>query len=217
MFSVISLCRIVWEAAGTATWLNCAGHPPDEILKRSIWLTYGHLCDDIKSAKASLDWSRLSDEEQKVISEEILCREKSRKMLEAVAQHLGMSIKRIKQRPSAEERLKAMMDALRSANPGMSLPPDRAMLTMLNGAIHSDPNTLLGLLDSDAPESMEGARTVSVRSRLQPVLWHAVAPAVMMLKTANHWWDTGLDIDHVEDHADSLNSVIREAVSESSP
>ena len=135
-------------------------------------------------------------------------------MLEEASQHLGMSIK---QRPSAEERLKAMMDALRSANPGMSLPPDRTMLMMLNGAIHSDRNTLLGLLDSDTPESKKGALTVSVRSRLQPVLWHAVAPAMMMLKTANHWWDTGLDIDHAEAHADSLISVIRESVSEPSP
>ena len=215
VFSMLSLCRVVWEAAGTATWLNCGGETADEILKRAIRLCYSHLSKAAKASEAIADWCWLSDGEREELSERDRQNETGKKLLESVVEHLGMTTRQLKgQSPSMTERVGPMMNALRKANPELPLLPDKAMQAFLSGAVHSDPNTLIEMLDSDIPEAGNGARTASVRSRLQPVLWHAAGPSVMMLKTVNEWWETGLNVDGADDHVRRLFMVIQDSLGE---
>ena len=213
LVSVMSLCRVTWEAASTATWLNHAGQEPDEILRRSVWLAHRHMDDYIKSCTELLAWPASSDHVRDEVSEETASLKANAKMLRAALHRLGMTTSVIKKGPSASERLAEMMGVLRNANPELRLQPDRAMYSRLSGALHGDPNTLIGLLDRSAQGPIEGAMTVSVRSRLGPVLWHAVVPVTMMIKTVDHWWDSGLDVEGVDAHARNLIGIIHESAS----
>lgn len=213
LVSVMSLCRVTWESASTAAWLNNAGTKPSEILRRSVWLAHRHMDDYIKSCTDLLAWPALPDHVRDEVSEEETQLKANAKMLRAALHHLGMTTNVIKKGPSTAERLAEMMDVLRNANPELNLQPDRTMYSRLSGAIHGDPNTLVGLLERSTPTSIEGAMTVSVKSRLAPVLWHAVGPVTMMIKTVDHWWDSGLDVKAIDAHARNLIGIIHESES----
>ena len=206
VFSLVSLSRIVMEAACTASWLNTNGADPAELLQRAVTLAYGHIRNATKQADEMSEWSALSARETKDLAEESVSHKTDLTGLDDIGQRFGFNAKQ--GAPSVATRMAAAMDALRGANPDLELPPDKALLGTLHGAVHGDPNTLMGMMDT---EVAGGMRTVSVRSRLRPVLWHAVAPTVMMLKTIAHEWDTGLPVADIEAHAANLVDVVRDA------
>ncbi len=206
VFSLMSLSRIVMEAACTASWLNTNGADPAELLQRAVTLAYGHIRNAIKQANEMSEWSVLSARETKELAETIASHKMALAGFDDIGQRFGFKAK--EGAPSIATRMAAAMDALRGANPDLELPPDKALLGFLHGAVHGDPNTLVGMMDT---EMAGGRRTVSLRSRLRPVLWHAVAPTVMMLKTIAHEWDTGLPVAEIEDHAANLVDVVRDA------
>lgn len=206
VLSLMSLSRVVLEAACTASWLNDSGQEPEEALCRAITLAHGHIANAAKAAEEISAWSALSAEE---MQEVVNARTKYEEALAGFDDirlrfEFGAKLKV----PGIVERMELTMEVLREANPSMQLPPDKAMLSFLHGAVHSDPSTFLGMMDTEVEGGM---RTASVRSQVQPVLWHAVAPTVMMLKTVAHQWDTNLELAEIEAHATNLLNVIRDA------
>ncbi|WP_419914163.1 hypothetical protein [Candidatus Poriferisodalis sp.] len=205
VFSLMSLSRIVMEAACTASWLNTNGTDPAELLQRAITLAYRQIRSATKQADEMSEWHVLSARETEALAEEIASYKTTLAGFDDIGQRFGFNAK--EGAPSIATRMAAAMDALRGANPDLELPPDEALLANLHGAVHGDPNTLMGMMDT---EVAGGMRTVSVRSRLRPVLWHAVAPTVMMLKTIAHEWETGLQVAEIETHAANLFDVVRD-------
>lgn len=206
VFSLVSLSRIVMEAACTASWLNTNGADPAELLQRAVTLAYGHIRRATKQADEMSEWPVLSARDAEDLAEEDASQKSTLAGFDDIGQRFGFKAKQ--RAPHVATRMAAAMDALRGANPDLELPPDEALLGFLNGAIHGDPNTLVAMMDT---EVAGGRRTVSVRSRLRPVLWYAVAPTVMMLKTIAYEWDTGLPVADIEAHAAKLVDVVRDA------
>ena len=206
VFSLVSLSRIVMEAACTASWLNTNGADPAELLQRAVTLAYGHIRNATKRSDEMSEWHVLSARDAGDLAEEDASQKATLAGLDDIGQQFGFKAKQ--GAPSIATRMAAAMGALRCANPGLELPPDKALLGFLNGAVHGDPNTLVGMMDTEVGGGM---RTVSVRTRLRPVLWHAVAPTVMMLKTIAHEWETGLQLAEIEAHAANLVDVVRDA------
>lgn len=206
VFSLVSQSRIVMEAACTASWLNTNGADPAELLQRAVMLAYGHIRRATKQADEMSAWPVLSAQDAKDLAEEHASHITALAGFDDIGQRFGFKAKQ--GAPPVAARMAASMDALRGANPGLELPPDKALLGFLHGAVHGDPTALMAMMDT---EVAGGRRTVSVRSRLRPVLWHAVAPTVMMLKTISHEWDTGLPVADIEAHAANLVDVVRDA------
>ena len=206
VLSLMSLSRIVLEAACTASWLNSNGLQPEETLWRTITLAHGHIEEAAKTANEMSGWSALSAGERQEVMKACKKYEETLVGFDDIRQRFEFGTKL--KVPGIAERMKLTMETLREANSEIQLPPDRVVLNFLHGAVHSDPSTFVGMMDTEVDGGM---RTASVRAQVQPVLWHAVAPTVMMLKTIAHQWDTNFELVGIEVHATNLLNVIHDA------
>lgn len=199
VLSPMSLSRIVMEAACTAMWLNSDGQEPDEILWRSIALARGHLKEQVHLGTAALHAATAwSDEEWQAISAEKERSQNDKSKLTRAAECLGLrTIEDVPKSPIVRD----IMGHL-AKNLGVDISP-AMFYKMYSGAIHSDPNTMIGMLDRDVTTAEGEFRTVSVYTRLLPVAW-AVAATTMMIKTVDHWWDTPISIEGIDDHVNEL-------------
>ena len=206
VFSLISLSRIVMEAACTAAWLNADGEYPRESLWRSVTLARGHLLEQVNLSKIALNGTTaLSDKERQSIIAEQKRSQNDRSCLEASVGCLGLlPIQRVNKSQIVQDMMRHLVEYL---DPGVS---PAIFYKTYSGAVHGDPNTMIAMLDRGVPASEHGFRTISLRSRLDPVLWTAAA-TTMMLKTVDHWWDTSIKTEGIDDHANGLCRIVQQS------
>ncbi len=206
VFSLMSLSRIVMEAACTAAWLNAEGEYSNEILWRSIVLAHGNLLEQVGLSKIALESTApLSDAEcRAIIAEQEHC-DVSKACLEISAYALGLPpIQRANKPQIVQDIMEHLVEYL-----DVDVSP-AIFYKMYSGAMHGDPNTMVAMLDRGAPASEHGLRAISVHARLVPVTW-AAAAATMMLTAVDHWWDTPININGIDLHVNALSRIARQA------
>ena len=202
-FSQMSLSRIVMEAACVGTWLNADGEEPSEMLCRCIWLIRDHLGQQVNLNKALSEvangWAQ--DNRESLRAERTDCQNLKNRLGKASARLCPTDAQRPKQQWSKSKIVRDMMTYI--AEDVNDDPTPGIFYKLYSGAVHSDPNTMLGMLDRSIPESEHGLKTISVGRRLDPVIW-AVGATTTMLKTVNHQWDTQIDVNGIDAHIQEL-------------